>query len=79
MVAGELGEDKIDRIVLFAPAAVIYDEANSGTTLFTKYDPNNVPEYITTFEHNIGRDWILEAQKLKIYETAEKFQGAVIR
>ncbi len=77
MVAGELGEDNIDRIVLFAPAAVIYDEANSGTTLFTKYDPNNVPEYITTFDHNIGRDWILEAQKLKIYETAEKFQGAV--
>ena len=77
MVAGVLGEDKIERIVLFAPAAVIYDEANSGTTLFTKYDPNNVPDYITTFNHNIGREWILEAQKLKIYETAENFQGAV--
>ena len=77
MVAGELGDDKIDRIGLFAPAAVIYDEANNGTTLFTKYDPNNVPEYITTFDHNIGREWILESQKLKIYETAKKFQGAV--
>ncbi len=76
MVAGELN-DRIDRIVLFAPAAVIYDEANSGTTLFTKYDPLNVPEYITTFDHKIGRQWILEAQKLSIYPTAEKFTGPV--
>ena len=76
MVAGELA-DKIDRIVLFAPAAVIYDEANAGTTLFTKYDPQNVPEYITTFNHHIGREWILAAQKLEIYQTAEKFEGPV--
>ena len=36
-----------------------------------------MPEYITTINHNIGRDWILEAQKLQIYPTAEKFKGAV--
>ena len=77
MVAGESAPGEIDRIVLFAPGAVIYDEDNAGTTLFTKYDPDNVPEYITTFNHNIGRDWILEAQKLQIYPTAEKFKGAV--
>ena len=68
LIAGELG-DEINSIVLFAPAAVLEDDAKKGFIMGITYDPNDVPEYIEVFGHNLGRNYILEAQKLDIYKT----------
>ena len=78
MLAGELGADKISKVVLFAPAAVLRDDAIRGTAFGVDYDASNPPETVKIFGNlNLGRNYILTAQKLKIYETVEKFTGPV--
>ena len=77
MVAGELGAKNIKAVALMAPAAVLRDDAIRGILQGTTYDSINVPEYVEVFgNHKVGRNYILTAQKLPIYETAKKFTGA---
>lgn len=77
MVAGELGSKKIKSLALMAPAAVLRDDAIRGILQGTTYDSINIPEYVEIFGgHRVGRNYILTAQKLPIYETAKKFTGA---
>ena len=79
MLAGELGAKKIKAVVLMAPAAVLRDDAIRGNLFGVKYDSLNPPEYVEIFGgHKVGRNYILNAQTLPIYETAEKFTGPVL-
>lgn len=77
MLAGELGADNVKAVVLFAPAAVLRDDAIRGDTMGVKYDAGNPPEEgVKLFgNHVLGREYIITAQTLPIYETAEKFTG----
>lgn len=76
MLAGELGAENVKAIVLFAPAAVLRDDAIRGNVMGTTYDAGNPPESVSIFgRYNLGRDYMLTAQTLPIYETAEKFTG----
>ena len=79
MLAGEL-EGQPGRpacIVQLAPAAVLKDDALSGRCMNAKYDPTDPPESVNVFFHKLGRDFILEAQQLPIYETSAKYTGRV--
>ena len=76
MLAGELGRDNVKKVVLFAPAAVLRDDALRGTVMGMRYDAGNPPEIVDLYgAYKLGRDYILTAQTLPIYETAEKFTG----
>lgn len=76
LTAGELGSEAISRIVLMAPAAVLHDDALKGYVFGKNYDPVNVPEFVELFgDLRLGRDFIVEAQKLDIYATALKYTG----
>ncbi len=76
MTAGELG-NKISRVVLLAPAAVLREDAIRGNTMGAMYDPLDPPEYVQLFgNHKLGRNYIKTAFSLPIYETAAKYQGA---
>ncbi|MBR0203224.1 MAG: alpha/beta fold hydrolase [Synergistaceae bacterium] len=78
MLAGELGAGKIHKVVLFAPAAVLREDAIRGNVFGVTFDAGNPPESVKIFDgYNLGRDYVLTAQTLKIYETAEKFTGPV--
>lgn len=80
MLAGELegtGE-KPDCLVQLAPAAVLKDDALAGRCMNAKYDASDPPEYVNVFFHKLGRDFILAAQKLPIYETSGKYSGKVL-
>ena len=82
MFAGEFSAKKIRAIVLLAPAAVLRDDAIRGNLFGVRYDPLNPPEYIElkmphkTFK--LGRDYILAAQTLPIFETTEQFTGPAL-
>ena len=79
MLAGEL-EDSPERpkcIVLLAPAAVLKDDALTGRCMNARYDASNPPEYVNVFFHKLGRRFILEAQKLPLYETSSRYSGNV--
>ena len=75
MTAGELGAKEISRVVLLAPACVLKDDAIAGCTLGARYDPKNPPETVKLGNNEIGREFIKTAQKLPIFETAQKFTG----
>ena len=76
MLAGELGAENVHKIVLLAPAAVLRDDAIRGNVMGTYYDAGNPPETVKIFgRYNLGRDYMITSQSLKIYETAEKFNG----
>lgn len=80
MTAGELGEGKLAAAVLMAPAAALRDDALRGSTFGKQYDAENPPaEGVELFRGRvIGRDYILTAQSLPIYETAALYQGPVL-
>ena len=79
MLAGELenGPDRPICVVQLAPAAVLKDDALAGRCMLAKYDASNPPEYVNVFFHKLGRRFILEAQKLPIYEVSAQYSGPV--
>ena len=78
MLAGELGRENVKSVVLFAPAAVLRDDAIRGNVMGVTYDAGNPPESVKIFgRYDLGRNYMLTSQTLPIYETAEKFTGPV--
>ena len=76
MTAGEMN-DTISAVTLLAPAAVLREDAIRGNTFGSLYDPINPPEYVTLpGDRKLGREYILTAFRLPIYETAIHYQGA---
>jgi pimeloyl-ACP methyl ester carboxylesterase len=76
MVAGNLGDKAISRVVLLAPAAVLRDDVIRGSTFGVNYDPLNPPEFVQLLNNRkLGREYIRTTFSLPIYETAEKYQG----
>lgn len=79
MVAGELGYPTIKSLAIMSAAAVLRDDALRGNTQGSIYDPWNVPDLIPLHGGalNMGRNYVLSAQTLPIYETAENYTGPV--
>ena len=80
MVAGELGANKIKAVVLMAPAAVLRDDALRGNLFGAHYNALNPPKFVKIHggKLKVGRNYIVTAQTLPIYETAEKFHGPAL-
>lgn len=77
MLAGELGAERISRLVLMSPAAVLRDNALDGIMFGIRFDPNDIPEYISVFGHRVGYAYLQTAQSLPIYETTAQYTGPV--
>lgn len=85
MTAGELGAGKIKCEALLAAAAVLRDDAIRGNTQGATYDPYNIkgdyvelPRRMDGESLKLGKDYILTAMNLPIYETAERYTGPVL-
>ena len=79
MLAGELGEKKLKSIVLMSPAPELKEDTARGNLFGIKYDPKNVPEYITLSNGlKVGRAFLETTQHLPIYETSAKYAGPVL-
>ena len=80
MLAGELGAKKIKAVVLMAPAAVLRDDALRGNLFGAHYNALKPPKFVKIHggKLKVGRNYILTAQTLPIYETAEKFHGPAL-
>jgi len=77
MTAGILGDKIIKALVLLAPAANIGEDTKNGILLGTKFDKNNIPEFIQVWGHKVGKPYLLYAMNCDMYGTAAKFQGPV--
>lgn len=81
MTAGELGDSVIKNLVLMAPAAVLRDDAIRGNTQGALYDPWNIQgDYVQLpwGGYKLGKNYILTALTLPIYETSWRYGGPVL-
>ena len=79
MLAGKLGAKRISAIALMAPAAVLREDAIRGNLFDVHYDSLNPPETVEIFGgHQVGRNYIVTAQNLPIYDTAKKYKGSAL-
>lgn len=79
MTAGKLGTEKVAGVCLLAPAAVLRDDAIRGQLMGTTYDASNPPETVGIYRGlHVGRQYILTAQTLPIYDTAKMYQGPAL-
>lgn len=79
IVAGELGYPSIKSLALMSAAAVLRDDALRGNNQGATYDPWNIPELIPLPGRDLsfGKEYVLSAQTLPIYETAQNYTGPV--
>lgn len=81
MLAGMLQQEASpappDALILLSPGAVLKDYAREGRLFGLRIDPENPPERKRVLWYTIGRDYVLTAQTLPIYETAALYTGPV--
>ncbi|WP_321347776.1 alpha/beta fold hydrolase [uncultured Draconibacterium sp.] len=76
LTAGEL-KDAVKSVVLLAPAAVMEDQVSAGMMMGVTFDPENIPEFITVFNHQVGREYLSTILTLNIYPRAAEYKGPV--
>ncbi len=78
MLAGELGKSKIKRVVLVAPAGLIRDDAIRGNFFGYRFDPSNPPDTLKFWKGlPLGKEYLKDAARQPIYETAARYKGPV--
>ena len=69
---------KIDAMVLMAPALSIPDGARAGRSAGASFDPNNVPENGVRIGNRIlGKNYIVEAQQMNVWKEIKGFDKPV--
>lgn len=75
LLAGELGAAQIKAIVQLAPAGNISEMAKQGEMLGTRFDVENLPEYVMVWNHKVGRPYLEYAIQCDAYGMAGKYKG----
>lgn len=79
MVAPELGKNGIKSIVLMASGGVAPDLMLMGNFFGIKFDPWNMPEYITLPNGlKMGKSYLATMRDLPIYQTAHNYTGPAL-
>lgn len=79
MVAPKLGKSKIKSLVLIASGGVAPDLMLMGNFFGIKFDPWNMPEYITLPNGlKMGKNYLTTMRDLPIYQTARHYTGPTL-
>ena len=81
VVAGMLAgyyHDKIEKLVMLAPAASLKTDAIQGQCMGTVYDPQRIPDTVRVGATRLGGLYFRMAQKLPIYEVTGQFRGEAL-
>ena len=77
IVAAEMKEE-VDALILLYPALCIPDDARSGEMMFTKFDPQNVPETFWCGPMKLGRRYVTDVIEMDPYEIINQYTGKVL-
>lgn len=77
IVAAEMKEE-VDALILLYPALCIPDDARSGEMMFTKFDPQNVPETFWCGPMKLGRRYVTDVIEMDPYEIIHQYTGKVL-
>lgn len=76
MTAG-IYPEKVNSLVLMAPAATLAEDARQGRIAGSHYNPSEIPPYISCFGLRVKGEYARTAQHLPIYEVSAKYKGSV--
>lgn len=68
----------VHKLVLFYPALCIPDDARAGKMMFTRFDPQNIPEKIKCGPMKLGRCYVSDVINMGPYEEIEGYQGNIL-
>ena len=69
----------IKNMILLSPAAVLKQDALQGEIFGGKFDAKNPPEYVEIYDgRKLGKQYILTAQNLNIFDTAKDYKDKVL-
>ena len=78
LLAAELGEKVVDRLILFYPAVCIPDDARKGKMMFFRFDPNHIPAVLGRFPMKLGGDYARTVIGMNPYEAMKGYNGPVL-
>ena len=78
LLAAELGEKVVDRLILFYPAVCIPDDARKGKMMFFRFDPNHIPAVRGRFPIKLGGDYARTVIGMNPYEAMKGYNGPVL-
>ncbi len=78
LVAAELGEDFVKKLVLFYPALSIPDDANKGTIITARFDPRDVPDRLFCGLIVVGKQYATDTMDMDPFEVISKYRGPVL-
>lgn len=67
----------IDKLLLFYPALCIPDDARRGRMMFTKFDPNQIPDKLWCGPMRLGKCYVETVKELNIFNEIGSFEGKV--
>ena len=77
IVSAEMKEE-VDALILLYPALCIPDDARSGEMMFSKFDPQNVPETFWCGPMKLGRRYVTDVIEMDPYEIINQYTGKVL-
>lgn len=69
---------QVERLVLFYPALCIPDDARAGKMMFARFDPNNIPEYISCGPMKLGRCYPADVMGMDPFAEIAGYPGPVL-
>lgn len=77
LTAAKMG-NTISKLVLFYPAFCIPDDARMGKMMWSKFDPDNIPEIIHCGPMKLGKRYAADVVNLDPFAEITAFQGDVL-
>lgn len=68
---------EIERLILFYPALCIPDDARRGRMMFARFDPGNIPPFISRFPVKLGGMYAKDVINMNIYDEIREYDGPV--
>ena len=78
LLAAELGDKVIDRLILFYPAICIPDDARKGKMMFFRFDPKSIPDVLGRFPMKLGGDYARTVIDMDPYKALKEYTGPVL-
>ncbi len=77
MLVGGMCADDFKAILPLSPAWMIPEISRQGTVLGVSFDPNHIPEKVTSEDWSISGDYIRVAQTIHVEDEIARFKGPV--
>lgn len=70
--------ERVDKLVLFYPALCIPDDARAGRMMFSRFDPNNLPETIKCGPMLLGKRYAADVMDMDPFRELQAYTGRVL-